>query len=122
MLQHIALETRREDVEAEVAFWGLLGFARVEPPASLADRATWLQSGPTQIHLLYADAPTTSGHIAVIAPPPFDATIARLDAAGHTTEPRTPHWGAARAYVRSPAGHLVEVMAAPPPSALSNAR
>jgi catechol 2,3-dioxygenase-like lactoylglutathione lyase family enzyme len=116
MVQHIALETRREDVEAEVAFWRLLGFTRVEPPASLAQRATWLESGPTQIHLLYTDAPTTSGHVALIAPSPFDATIGALAAAGHAPQPRTEHWGAARAYVRSPAGHLVEVMAAPPPS------
>ena len=37
-----------------------------------------------------------------------------LSAAGFTPEPRTPHWGAPRAYVRSPGGHLVELMAAPP--------
>lgn len=116
MLQHIALETRREDVEAEVAFWALLGFTRVEGPETLAARATWLQSGPTQIHLFYADEPRSSGHTAVIAPPPFDATITALGAAGHTTQARTPHWGAPRAYVHSPGGHLVEVMAAPPPS------
>ena len=30
-LQHASLETRPADVEAEVAFWALLGFARVEP-------------------------------------------------------------------------------------------
>ena len=28
-VQHVALETRRGDVESEVRFWGLLGFARV---------------------------------------------------------------------------------------------
>jgi catechol 2,3-dioxygenase-like lactoylglutathione lyase family enzyme len=115
-LQHVSVETRPADVEAEVAFWALLGFDRVDPPPSLAARATWLQSGTTQIHLLYTDAPVTPprGHVAVVAPA-FDATIALLEHAGHPTEERERHWGAARSYVRSPAGHRVEVMAAPPP-------
>lgn len=114
-LQHVSLETRPADAEAEVAFWALLGFDRVASPAALRDRATWLQSGATQIHLLHADDPVTPprGHVAVVAPA-FDGTIALLEHAGHATEPRTPHWGAPRSYVRSPAGHLVEVMAAPP--------
>jgi catechol 2,3-dioxygenase-like lactoylglutathione lyase family enzyme len=124
MLQHAALETRRADIEAEVAFWQLLGFTRVEPPQTLAHVATWLQSGLTQIHLLYADEPTVppAGHVAVIAPEPYAATIAALVTAGHAPTEATPHWGAPRAFVRSPAGHRVEVMAAPPPSASSNAR
>jgi catechol 2,3-dioxygenase-like lactoylglutathione lyase family enzyme len=115
-LQHVSLETRPADVEAEVAFWALLGFDRVAPPPSLADRATWLQAGATQIHLLHAEDPVTPprGHVAIVAPA-FDATIAVLEDAGHATEARKRHWGAARSYVRSPAGHLVEVMAAPPP-------
>jgi catechol 2,3-dioxygenase-like lactoylglutathione lyase family enzyme len=114
-LQHVALETRPGDVEAEVAFWALLGFERVEPPSSLRERATWLQAGATQIHLLYAERPVAvpKGHVAVVAPA-FDATIAALEAAGHATEERARHWSAARSYVRSPGGHLVEVMAATP--------
>jgi catechol 2,3-dioxygenase-like lactoylglutathione lyase family enzyme len=117
-IHHVALATRPDDVEAEVAFWALLGFSVVEPPASLRDRATWVQApDATQIHLLHADEATAAprGHIAIVAPA-FDATLTRLDAAGHTPEPRTPHWGAPRAYVHSPSGHLVELMAAPPPS------
>jgi catechol 2,3-dioxygenase-like lactoylglutathione lyase family enzyme len=55
------------------------------------------------------------GHVAIVASA-FDATLTRLDAAGHPPEPRTPHWGAPRAYVHSPSGHLVELMAAPPPA------
>jgi catechol 2,3-dioxygenase-like lactoylglutathione lyase family enzyme len=117
-LQHVALETRVGDVEAEVAFWGLLGFARVEPPPTLRERSTWVQAGDgAQIHLLYVSDPVAvpRGHVAVVAPA-FDATIALLEGAGHETEARTPHWGAARAYVRSPGGHLIEVMAAPSPA------
>jgi len=115
-LQHVSLETRPADAEAEVAFWALLGFTRVDPPEGLRERATWVQSGTTQIHLLYSDNPVVlpKGHVAVVAPAPFAATIAALDSAGHATEPRAQHWGVPRSYVRSPAGHLVEVMASPP--------
>ena len=72
----------------------------------------------TQIHLLYADEAATprGGHVAIIAPA-FEATLAALDAAGHPTQTRTPHWGASRVYVHSPSGHLIELMAAPPPVA-----
>lgn len=114
MIHHIALPTLPADVSAEVAFWALLDFTPVEPPESLRDRATWVQApGGTQIHLMYTSEPAHAGHVAVVAPD-FDATIASLTAAGHTPEPRTAHWGAARAYVRSPGGHLVELMAFPP--------
>ena len=34
--------------------------------------------------------------------------------AGHDVEPRAEHWGSPRAYVRDPAGNLVELMAFPP--------
>jgi catechol 2,3-dioxygenase-like lactoylglutathione lyase family enzyme len=119
-LQHVSLETRRGDVDAEVAFWTLLGFSPVEPPASLRDRATWLQApdGFSQIHLLYADDPVAppQGHVAVVAPA-FDETTAALASAGFAVEPRTPHWGAPRAYVRSPGGHRVELMAFAPTDA-----
>lgn len=116
MIQHVSLEVTRGGVDAESAFWELLGFAPVEPPDSLRERARWLQSGPTQVHLLYVDtpAPQPRGHVAVVAPQ-FERTAAALGNAGFAVEPRTRHWDAARAYVRSPAGHLVEVMAAPPP-------
>ena len=43
-----------------------------------------------------------------------DAAIARLRAAGHEAAPRREYWGAARTQVHTPAGHRVEVMAAPP--------
>jgi catechol 2,3-dioxygenase-like lactoylglutathione lyase family enzyme len=118
-IHHVALPTRRDDVEAEVAFWALLGFSVVEPPASLRARATWVQAPDgTQIHLLYADEAAGAarhGHVAIVVPA-FDATATALSAAGHAPEPRTPHWGAGRAYAHSPSGHLVELMAATPPT------
>ena len=115
MIHHIALEVRRDDVAACERFWALLGFERVEPPATLADRAVWVERGRTQVHLMYADDPVTmpEGHVAVVAED-YDEALERLRAAGFALEPRFAHWGAPRCFVREPAGHRVEVMAAPP--------
>jgi catechol 2,3-dioxygenase-like lactoylglutathione lyase family enzyme len=115
VIQHVALETSPADAEAADAFWRLLGFEPVDPPETLRDRAAWLQKGPTQVHLLWADAPVAppNGHTAVVLDD-YDATVEQLRAAGHEVEPRTRHWGAPRAFVRAPGGHRVEIMAAPP--------
>ena len=118
MIQHVTLEVRHEDAAAEARFWELLGFAIVRPPASLAGRSLWVEHGGTQVHLAYVPAPLIpgNGHVAVVVAD-FEAAFAALRAAGHPVEPRAEHWGAARAYARTPAGHLVELMAAPPPGA-----
>ena len=115
MIQHVALEVRREDAGACERFWSLLGFARVEPPAALRDRAVWVERRGTQIHLLFTDDPAAmpEGHVAVVAGD-YEATLAALRDGGFDPQPRSEHWGAARSFVRSPAGHRVEVMAAPP--------
>ena len=115
-IQHVALETRPQDLDAEIRFWGMLGFEPVEPPATLRERATWVQRGDTQVHLLYAELHVVppQGHTAVVAPD-YDRTIAALRAAGFAVDDRAQHWGAPRCFVRDPAGHRVEVMAAPPP-------
>ena len=115
MLHHVTFEVRPGDREATAAFYELLGFRRAEPPASLRDRALWLERGDTQIHLMRVDEPVTlrRGHAAVIAPE-YEQTIERLRAAGHEPEPREEHWGSPRAFVRDPADNLVEVMAFPP--------
>jgi hypothetical protein len=105
VIHHVALETAPGDVDAEVAWWSRLGFARVDPPPALRDRAVWVQRGGQQVHLLLSDAPRAAGHVALVAqawPPPVEH------------EARTPHWGAPRAYARTPGGHLVELMAVPP--------
>jgi catechol 2,3-dioxygenase-like lactoylglutathione lyase family enzyme len=115
MLQHVSLETRREDVGPALAFWSILGFDAVEPPPGLRGRAAWTQRGGSQIHLLLTDDPVIppAGHAAVVVDD-YDATLARLRAAGHPVEPREQHWGAPRAFTTDPAGHRVEVMAASP--------
>jgi catechol 2,3-dioxygenase-like lactoylglutathione lyase family enzyme len=116
MLHHVTLETRRDDADAVVAFWALLGFEPVEPPPALAARSRWVARAGTHIHLLYTDEPVVppDGHTAVV-PTDYEATLARLRAAGHRVERHEPHWGAARAFVSDPSGHLVEVMEVPPP-------
>ena len=115
MIQHVALEVREQDVDGCVRFWSLLGFARVEAPEALAARATWVQAGETQIHLLYAQCPAVppEGHVAVIVDD-FAATVSALRDAGFDAQERTRHWGSPRAFVRSPAGHRVELMAFAP--------
>jgi len=115
MIQHVAVETRPGDADACAAFFALLGFVEVEPPPTLRDRARWLQRGPTQVHLLYAEDPVVPprGHLAVVLDD-YDAGVAALRQAGHRVEPRAEHWGSPRAYVRDPAGHLVELMAFAP--------
>jgi catechol 2,3-dioxygenase-like lactoylglutathione lyase family enzyme len=115
VLQHVSLETRPSDVEAMLAFLALLGFERVEPPGSLGERSAWAQRGASQIHLLFADEPVVppAGHAAVVVDD-YEATVAALRAAGHPVDPRAQHWGAPRAFVTAPAGHHLELMAAPP--------
>lgn len=115
LVHHVALEVAPADADAEVAFWDLVGFAEVTPPAALAERARWVARDAAQIHLLYAEPPTLPprGHVA-LAVTDYDAVVARLRAAGHEAAPRAEHFGTPRTQVRSPAGHLVEVMAQPP--------
>ncbi len=114
-LHHVALEVRAGDADAEVAFWELLGFSEVKVPETLAGRSRWLTRGGTQVHLLFCEQPVVApaGHVAIVAEA-FAEVSARLAAVGRIPELRTEHWGVPRALVTSPAGHRVELMAAPP--------
>ncbi len=115
MIHHVSLELAEPDVAGEIAFWELLGFAEIAPPGALGERARWVARDGVQLHLMYAAAPSIprSGHVAVVLGD-YDAAVARLRAAGHEAAPRAEHFGSPRTQVRSPAGHLVEVMAPPP--------
>lgn len=114
-IQHVALETRLDDVAAELRFWALLGFAQITPPGTLGERSTWVARGATQVHLLHAEQPVIApeGHTAVVAED-YAQTRQRLRDAGVEIDDRARHWGAERCFVRSPGGHRVEVMAFPP--------
>jgi catechol 2,3-dioxygenase-like lactoylglutathione lyase family enzyme len=117
VIQHVTLEIHPDRVNDCVAFYALIGFREVQPPPSLAERAAWVQSGPTQVHLMRVEEPVTlpRGHVAVVAED-YQAAVARLRDAGFEVEPRAEHWGAPRSYVRDPAGNLIELMASPPPA------
>jgi hypothetical protein len=114
VLHHVGIEVAPADIEAVVGFFELIGFVRVEPPATLSE-FTWLEREGTQVHLMPTDDPTvpSPGHLAVVARD-FDATISRLRDAGFAVEPKREHWGQPRALAIAPGGHRVELMVAPP--------
>jgi catechol 2,3-dioxygenase-like lactoylglutathione lyase family enzyme len=116
MLQHVSIEVPPGDVDAMVEFWRLLGFSHVPAPEPIADYVTWLERDGTQIHLLHSETPTIPqvGHAAVVVGD-LDSTLTALRDAGYEAEETRQLWGARRAFAVGPAGHRVELMAAPPP-------
>ena len=115
MLHHVAIEVMPEQAPGCRDFYRLLGFAPVQPPPSLRDRALWLERAGTQVHLLLAPEPVAppEGHLAVVVED-YQRVIEALRQAGHSPLARAEHWGSPRAFVRDPAGHRVELMAFPP--------
>ncbi len=114
MIQHVTREVPPSRLDACVTFYRLLGFEPVTEPPGLAGRVVWVQRNGSQIHLQpRADARAQSGHVGVLVVPYADV-IDRLREAGHEVEPRTEYWGSPRAYVRDPAGNLVELIARAP--------
>lgn len=116
MIHHVGLEVHVEALDAEVAFWTLLGWHEVRVSDGIAGTGRWLQRGAQQIHLLAPDhpsAPPRQGHAAIVDEA-LDVTVQRLTGAGFETLERTRYWGARRVFTRSPAGHRVELMSAPP--------
>lgn len=114
MLHHVGIEVAPADIERTIGLWELLGFALVEPPASLSE-FTWLERDGTQIHLMPADSPAVPprGHTAIVVAG-FEGTLKALAEAGFEPERRRQHWGAPRALVMAPGGHRIELMAHPP--------
>jgi hypothetical protein len=116
MLHHVGIEVVPADIEAAASFFELVGFERVEPPATLRE-FTWLERAGTQVHLMPEEAPTvpSPGHLAVVVDD-FEVTVARVREAGFEIEPKREHWEQPRALAVAPGGHRVELMAAPPPA------
>lgn len=111
MIQHVTREIPPSALDACIDFYRLLGFERVQEPPGLAGTAVWLERSGTQVHLQpRPDARLQSGHVGVVVDP-YETVLERLRDAGHEAEPRAEHWGSPRAYVRDPAGNLVELMA-----------
>jgi len=118
MLHHVSLEIPPSELERSAAFWTALGFERVPAPPEIAGYITWFEREGTQIHLVEVAEPMVPdvGHPAIVAPD-FEAAVARLEGAGYEVERRREMWGKPRAKTTAPGGHVVELMAAPPPSA-----
>ena len=116
MIQHVALEVPPDTVDACVAFWALLGFERAAKPPRLQTSSTWVAREGTQIHLLPEDEPVVArkGHLAIVASD-YERVVRALGDAGYTVREAENAWDAPRCTVRDPAGHTIEVMAAPPP-------
>ena len=116
MLQHVSIEVRRDQIDACVAFWKLLGFERMTPPPLLRDRFTWVQRNGTHIHLMPFDDPVTTlrGHAAIVVDD-YEGTLAALHAHGFETREGENAWDAPRSFVRDPAGNHVEIMSKAPP-------
>jgi hypothetical protein len=117
VLQHVSVEVPPEEVEATVEFWKLVGFEPVDSPEALGGYVTWLERTGTQIHLIHTEQASVPalGHAAVVVDD-FDGALERVAAAGHEVSETRELWGARRAFAIAPAGHRVELMAAPPPA------
>ena len=115
MLQHVSLEVLPSDRARSAEFWTALGFKAIKAPPEIAEYVSWFERAGTQIHLIHTPSATvpTLGHAAVVAPD-FRATVGRLREAGFEVSEARELWGEARAFAIAPAGHRVEVMAAPP--------
>lgn len=122
MIDHVSFVVAPRDVAACAGFYELLGFAQIEPPAGLGERSVWLRSGTSSIHLMFRDADGRdvegaiepgAGHVAIVVDR-YEQVVGALAAAGVDVDPRSEYWGAARSYVRDPAGNRVELMAGAP--------
>jgi catechol 2,3-dioxygenase-like lactoylglutathione lyase family enzyme len=114
-IHHISLEVRPDLVASEIRFWEILGYARVDPPEEIGDASVWLGYGEEQIHLLPVTNPALpdTGHVALVADD-LERTVVALGEAGFTVRSGKPYWGAVRAKVATPSGHLVELMESAP--------
>jgi catechol 2,3-dioxygenase-like lactoylglutathione lyase family enzyme len=115
VIHHVSLEVPPAEVERTVAFWELIGFARTQAPEDIAAFVTWLERPPHQVHLIHAEQATAPvlGHTAIVATD-FGTTVESLRDAGFEVEDAQELWGSPRAFALGPAGHRVELMAAPP--------
>ena len=115
-LQHVTLEVTPAQVQPHIEFWALLGYALIETPLALRDRAVWMRSGGSHVHLLIDEAPVVPprAHAAFVVDD-WESRLAALHAAGHESRPAMRLWDCERVYLTAPGGHRVEIMSAPPP-------
>ncbi|MDQ8043270.1 MAG: VOC family protein [Solirubrobacteraceae bacterium] len=115
MIHHASLEIRADQLADCVAFWVVLGWNETPVAPGILDHGTWLERQGNQIHLQLVDDPSVphGAHIALVDGN-IDETVARIIDAGYELLERERYWGARRIFTRCPAGHRVELMAAPP--------
>lgn len=116
MIHHVAFEIRPDLIEAEGRFWAAAGFEPVPAPEALGPGFAWYEKDGTQVHLMETAEPAPPprrGHVAVVAAD-IGSTVSRLEGAGFTVSESRRLWGERRVKATSPAGHVVEFMAAPP--------
>lgn len=116
MIHHASFEVPSALVEQEASFWELLGWRRIESPAGLAGLSVWLERDGQQVHLILEDPAVVprTGHVALVLGDSLHPVLEALRGAGIDADERERLWGAERWYARTPAGHVVELMAAPP--------
>ena len=127
MIQHVTHAIDRSQLDECVPFYELLGFRVVDPPPGMAGTATWLES--TEPGAALTGPPDARGRVAgraagtfALVCPDYDATIARLRAAGHDVDPRREHWGSPRPMSVTRPGTSIELMAYPPGRAVGARR
>jgi catechol 2,3-dioxygenase-like lactoylglutathione lyase family enzyme len=120
LIQHVSFEVTRDQVEACIEFYELLGFQRVTAPEQIADHVAWLERDGDHFHLIQLPEAShmNAGHAAVPLGDDYEETQTRLRDAGHHVDDHEEYWGSPRSFVRDPAGNLVELMKFPPPPQL----
>jgi catechol 2,3-dioxygenase-like lactoylglutathione lyase family enzyme len=120
LIQHVSFEVTRDQVEACIEFYELLGFQRVTAPEQIADHVAWLERDGDHFHLIQLPEAShmNAGHAAVPLGDDYEETQTRLRDVGHHVDDHEEYWGSPRSFVRDPAGNLVELMKFPPPPQL----
>lgn len=115
MLHHVTLEASPAGADRFAELLGAIGFAEVDPPATLSGDHRWFERAGTQVHLAIVAEPTAPpvGHAAFVATP-LDPVVDRLAELGFEVTERRRHWGARRVSIAAPDGHRLELMEAPP--------
>jgi catechol 2,3-dioxygenase-like lactoylglutathione lyase family enzyme len=106
--------SERAGTDAERAWLELLGYRRIEagPEISAMAQVHWFEADDgTQVHLTpdAAHAPSKVAHTAIRLDDELDATVARLEAAGHTCN-TIAFDGDRHVFAHDPAGNLWELI------------
>ncbi len=115
VLHHVTLEICSADADRFAELLGLIGFEPVPVPESLGADYRWFEASGSQVHLALVAEPVVPavGHAAFVVSP-IGPAAERLERSGFEISERRRHWGARRLTVTAPAGHLIELMEAPP--------